>query len=719
MKKLICIILVFITLLTTSASYIVLGESDTYTKKELIVDVLAQHKKITVYTNESGNILVDTDILSYWGGMEKKTSGSSYVYYYDQQSHKSEFKKEISINQNGQKGSATYSAGDGWTKTIVSVTFSDAYQVKVGTSTKLYLPLTEFLPLLDAKLEVTDDGILHIYTSASPLFLALGHGPSANPEWYAFNTETDIFAFEVYGATGYVLDSIFNGLRFDRLDFITNSGLIKDYSSLFKSLLQDNETYLSAFDEEQTPLDEGLSSLSEDLEWFTDRADVVNGYYEYITKSEIHKSLKTFGEFSGALDNTLSAVDGALKVMKYSDAYIHQVEDHRKMLEVVYGGKYYDSSNPICVAAKDVTDLYGNDTSKKIISATNTALRDYLSKMLSSTITSGIKPYTTALKWVSLALPDAMDEFSDAAKVFYLKRITSDAIDVYQDYRNTRPNDSTSLNNLRLALIMALESSKYSFDKYNPSAMEKDLNEWLEMLYLASDSVECNSADGYAIRKNYLSRSVNLLQLNDVDGSQDSDSNDEEDDSDEIIVASGTCGDNLSWVLHSGVLEISGIGEMFDFKCAGEYAPWEDWREDITKVIIHEGVTSISSLAFAGCINLKSIEIPNTLTEIADNVFYDTKISSVKLPEGITELHFLTFNGCELERIYLPKSITYIDASAFEGTQLHHVYYAGSQEDWNKIEIFWFAGPTTDDEGNLDFCYTLYNANMIFDYEYN
>ena len=126
MKKFISLILVCIILLTTYASYIVHGESDTYIKKELIVDVLAQRKKITVYTNESGNILVDTDILSYWGGMEKKASGSSYVYYYDQQSHKSEFKKEISINQNGQKGSATYSAGDEWTKTIVSVTFSDA-----------------------------------------------------------------------------------------------------------------------------------------------------------------------------------------------------------------------------------------------------------------------------------------------------------------------------------------------------------------------------------------------------------------------------------------------------------------------------------------------------------------------------------------------------------------------------------------------------------------
>ena len=78
---------------------------------------------------------------------------------------------------------------------------------------------------------------------------------------------------------------------------------------------------------------------------------------------------------------------------------------------------------------------------------------------------------------------------------------------------------------------------------------------------------------------------------------------------------SGTCGDNLTWVLEDGVLTISGTGAMYYYEDE-DSVPWYGERADITSVVIESGVTSISSYAFYGCTSLESVSLPSTLTEI-------------------------------------------------------------------------------------------------------
>ena len=56
------------------------------------------------------------------------------------------------------------------------------------------------------------------------------------------------------------------------------------------------------------------------------------------------------------------------------------------------------------------------------------------------------------------------------------------------------------------------------------------------------------------------------------------------------IVASGTCGDNLTWTLDdNSTLTISGTGKMYDYS----EAPWYTYSSSITTAIIEDGVTSI------------------------------------------------------------------------------------------------------------------------------
>ena len=90
-------------------------------------------------------------------------------------------------------------------------------------------------------------------------------------------------------------------------------------------------------------------------------------------------------------------------------------------------------------------------------------------------------------------------------------------------------------------------------------------------------------------------------------------------------VASGTCGDNLTWVLDStGTLTISGTGDMANYSAAQSYystgtAPWHDYdteRTFIKSVEIGSGVTSIGDYAFCGCEGLTSVISPDGVTSI-------------------------------------------------------------------------------------------------------
>ena len=123
--------------------------------------------------------------------------------------------------------------------------------------------------------------------------------------------------------------------------------------------------------------------------------------------------------------------------------------------------------------------------------------------------------------------------------------------------------------------------------------------------------------------------------------------------------ASGTCGDNLTWVLdENGVLTISGEGDMTSH-------PWD--AEDVIEVVIEDGVTSIDSDAFYCCTNLTSITIPEGITSIGADAFWNcTSLTSIIIPEGVTSIGGQAFCSCSsLTNITIPDSVTSIGDLAF------------------------------------------------------
>jgi len=152
---------------------------------------------------------------------------------------------------------------------------------------------------------------------------------------------------------------------------------------------------------------------------------------------------------------------------------------------------------------------------------------------------------------------------------------------------------------------------------------------------------------------------------------------------------SGNCGANMTWVYDATTktLTISGAGEMN----AGEQPEWRNYRNSVMKIVINEGVTSISERAFSfftnvtsvslpkslryieeeafrECSNLRSISLPN-ITTIGNSAFEScSKLTELIIPASVKIISFAAFRSCSgLTNIIFPNTLTEIGGEAFEG----------------------------------------------------
>ena len=132
------------------------------------------------------------------------------------------------------------------------------------------------------------------------------------------------------------------------------------------------------------------------------------------------------------------------------------------------------------------------------------------------------------------------------------------------------------------------------------------------------------------------------------------------------IIASGTCGDNLTWSLDDGgLLAITGSGEMTNF-WGGR--PWSSYDRSITSVSLPDGLTSIGAHAFESY-NLTSITIPNSITTIGESAFEGSFLPfSFVIPNNVIKIGSYAFWDCSLSSITIPSSVTDIDLCAFQGS---------------------------------------------------
>lgn len=103
----------------------------------------------------------------------------------------------------------------------------------------------------------------------------------------------------------------------------------------------------------------------------------------------------------------------------------------------------------------------------------------------------------------------------------------------------------------------------------------------------------------------------------------------------------------MTWeISEDGVLTISCQGKISS-------APWLEYAEEIRKVIVLEGTTSLGENVFSHCPSLEEVVLPDTLREIRDYAFYGLpKLKSVFIPASVEMIFDSSFLSCNnLERI--------------------------------------------------------------------
>ena len=137
------------------------------------------------------------------------------------------------------------------------------------------------------------------------------------------------------------------------------------------------------------------------------------------------------------------------------------------------------------------------------------------------------------------------------------------------------------------------------------------------------------------------------------------------------VVASGVCGENLTWSLISdGVLTLEGTGPMATYYGEANI-PWHANRALITTVNVGAGVTKLTTNAFCGCTNLETVNFAENsqLQMLGGSAFKScTSLKSITLPEGLTAISGNAFKYCRaLRNVYLPDTMSVIDNLAFTG----------------------------------------------------
>jgi len=147
----------------------------------------------------------------------------------------------------------------------------------------------------------------------------------------------------------------------------------------------------------------------------------------------------------------------------------------------------------------------------------------------------------------------------------------------------------------------------------------------------------------------------------------------------------GKCGNNVKYSLASdGTMTISGTGPMYDFIYdTTTNIPWWNYRYEIRKLVIGNGVERVGNFSFALCTNLKTITWPTngSLKSIGKCAFAKNySLTAVNLPTGLISVGYEAFmDDSAVTELTLPNTLVTIAYGAFANlTNVTKVYLPAS-----------------------------------------
>ena len=119
----------------------------------------------------------------------------------------------------------------------------------------------------------------------------------------------------------------------------------------------------------------------------------------------------------------------------------------------------------------------------------------------------------------------------------------------------------------------------------------------------------------------------------------------------------------------------------YDGSSDSSYAPWYEKIQNITRIIVEDGVTTLGdNILYYSYLdsnskfhsfhpNLYEVELPEGLSYIGARAFCDSpKLNEVKIPSTVTKIKDGAFSGCTgLTKIELPPQLEEVGYSSFYG----------------------------------------------------
>lgn len=148
---------------------------------------------------------------------------------------------------------------------------------------------------------------------------------------------------------------------------------------------------------------------------------------------------------------------------------------------------------------------------------------------------------------------------------------------------------------------------------------------------------------------------------------------------------------------------------------------------NLTAVKLPTTLEKIGGCAFKWCENLESIDIPNSVTEIGNNAFESChSLSKVKLSANLSKIESGTFRDTAIEEIDIPDSVTEIGDNAFESC--HNLSKVRLSANLSKIESETFRETAIEEidipknvrlieDGAFGKCYYLHDVRLPNDIE--
>lgn len=124
----------------------------------------------------------------------------------------------------------------------------------------------------------------------------------------------------------------------------------------------------------------------------------------------------------------------------------------------------------------------------------------------------------------------------------------------------------------------------------------------------------------------------------------------------------------------------SGLTIICDYAFAGS---------GLETITIPDSVTDIQAYAFCECNSLLDITLSNNLKNISGYLFYGCdSLADIIIPEGVESIDERAFCGAaNFTYVSLPSTLKTVSKEAFYANNLTYVDYAGTRDDWEKIDI--------------------------------